>query len=397
MKKSLFILATAALVFASCNNDVKIDENKTLDDANEIAFNPVVSRIKRAPAAADIDAGTGTNGLKTIGFYVTAAFTTATPTLYFNDQHYKLASTGPDVWKPTDDNGSSWKTIYWPVGSDVLDFHAYAPATGTQLSVSNANIGSLNGCPEYTITPAATTDATSANTQIDFIYATLTDKDQADGSMDIEFGHKESKISLNLKNTDAGLTIIVSEVAFCNIVPSGVFKNRNASATTATTMAWGDFGSPLRTYYQTLASATTYTDQAAAGSSWILIPHALDNPTTDGQYVSSSDGAAYDGAYIRVKLKVRSATNGSVYYAGAASGANEYVSAIWPISTNASATTWAAGTHYTYTIDLKGGGYYETNQADTDSDLDRVLDLHEITFATVTVADWNTSASDIGM
>lgn len=382
MKKRItFFAFAAALAFCySCSNDETVATNDNAA-SNEISFRALTNGVTRA---ADIDAGTGTNGLKTIGFYVTAAFTTATPTLYFADQHYKLASTSPDVWKPTDDNGTNWKTIYWPDGSDVLDFHAYAPATGTQLSVTNTNIGSLNGCPEYTVTPAATTNATSADSQIDFIYATLTNKDNADGSMNINFNHKESKISINLKNTDAALTITVSEVALCNIAQSGIFKNRDATdATTNTNMTWGDFGS-VTTYYQTLASATTYTSSAAAGSSWILIPHTLASPTSVGKYVSSSDGAAYNGAYIRVKMKVQSATNASVYYAGAASGANEYVSAIWPIS-----ATWAAGTHYTYTIDLKGGGYYETNQASpSGDDLDRVLNLHEITFADVTVTDW---------
>ena len=391
MKKKLLILAVAGLALASCSNDETV-ATQVNRGANEISFRTNVNGVTRA---ADIDAGDGTNGLKTIGFYVTAAYTTATPTLYFNDEHYMLASSDPsDVWKPTDDNGSTWKIIYWPEGSDVLDFHAYAPATGTQLSVSNTNIGTLNGCPEYTVTPAATTDATSANTQIDFVYATLTNKDQADGSMNLAFNHKESKISINLKNTDAALTITVSEVALCNITQSGVFKNRNATdATINTTMEWGDFGA-LTTYYQTLASPIAYTTPAAqAGSSWILIPHTLDKPTTDGQYVSETTGAAYDGAYIRVKMKVQSTTNPTIYYAG---DADNYVSAIWPISTNASATTWLAGTHYTYTVDLAGGGYYETNQATpSGATLDRVLNLHEITFATVTVTGWGTSDSDV--
>ncbi len=393
MKKKLLILAVAGLALASCSNDETV-ATQVNRGANEISFRTNINGVTRA---ADIDAGNGTNGLKTIGFYVTAAYTTATPTLYFADQHYKLASTGPDVWKPTDDNGSSWKAIYWPDGSDVLDFHAYAPVAGTQLVVSNTNIGSLNGCPEYTVTPAPTTDATSTDTQIDFVYATLIGKDSEDGSMSLAFNHEESKISINLKNTDAALTITVSEVALCNIAQSGIFKNRNAAPTTTTTMGWGDYGN-LTTYYQTLASPTVYTTSAAAGSSWILIPHTLDKPTTDGQYVSSSDGAAYDGAYIRVKMKVQSTTNPTIYYAGAASGANEYVSAIWPISTIASTTTWLAGTHYTYTVDLAGGGYYETNQASpSGATLDRVLNLHEITFATVSVTDWGTSASDVGM
>ena len=391
MKKKLLILAVAGLALASCSNDQTV-ATQVNRGANEISFRTNINGVTRA---ADIHAGTGTNGLKTIGFYVTAAYTTATPTLYFADQHYKLASTGPDVWKPTDDNGSSWKAIYWPDGSDVLDFHAYAPVAGTQLVVSNTNIGSLNGCPEYTVTPAPTTDATSTDTQIDFIYATLTDKDNADGSMNLAFNHEESKISINLKNTDAALTITVSEVALCNIVPSGTFKNRDASPSTSTTMGWGDFGSPLTTYYQTLASATTYTTSAAAGSSWILIPHPLANPTTDGEYTGSTTGDGYNGAYIRVKMKVQSATDASVYYAG---DAVNYVSAIWPISTNTSAQLWTAGTHYTYTVDLAGGGYYETNQATpSGATLDRVLNLHQITFATVTVTDWTPSNSNVGM
>ena len=388
MKRNLLILAVACLALASCSNDETVNSLAT-SGANEISFRANTNGLTRA---ADIDAGNGTNGLKTIGFYVTAAFTTTTPTLYFSDQHYKLASTDPDVWKPTDNGGSSYKSIYWPDGSDVLDFHAYAPVAGTQLSVSNTNIGTLNGCPEYTVTPAATTDATSADTQVDFIYATLTGKDNTDGSMNLTFNHEESKISIKLKNTDAALTITVSEVALCNIAQSGIFKNRDAAPTTTTTMSWGDFGAAT-TYYQTLASATTYTSEAAAGTSWILIPHTLAKPTADGKYTGSTTGDGYDGAYIRVKMKVQSATDASVYYAGAESGANEYVSAIWPISTNASPTTWATGTHYTYTIDLKGGGYYETNQASPSGDtLDRVLNLNEITFATVSVTDWTPSA-----
>lgn len=48
MKKSIFILATAALVLASCNNDVKIAENKTLgNEPQEITFTGVASSAKR--------------------------------------------------------------------------------------------------------------------------------------------------------------------------------------------------------------------------------------------------------------------------------------------------------------------------------------------------------------
>ena len=40
MRKGLFLLATAALMFASCENDLKVDENQALKgNQKEIGFN----------------------------------------------------------------------------------------------------------------------------------------------------------------------------------------------------------------------------------------------------------------------------------------------------------------------------------------------------------------------
>ena len=213
--------------------------------------------------------------------------------------------------------------------------------------------------------------------------------------MPLAFSHKESQVGVKLLNSDGALKFTVSEVSICNIAQSGVFKNRDASPTTTTTMGWGDFGS-VTSYSQTALDITKdgVVEATDAGTTWILIPHALAKPTTDGQYESSSDGATYNGAYIKVKYKCQNKTDNS-YYAG---GAESWAEGIWPISTNASATTWTPGYHYTYTIDLKGGGYHETNQAEpSGTTLDRILNMNEITFATVTVSDWTSSNSNVGM
>ena len=374
MKKFFFFAAIAAIGLASCSSDETIASQAT-NASNEISFRPLNNGMTRA-TSLDI------TSLRSSGFYVTATFTSG-HTAYFADQLYKEETS--NVWKPY--TGSAYTHIYWPTGSDVLDFHAYAPADDdTQLNVSNSNVTSLNGCPEYTVVPAV-----SASSQIAFIYATLTGKDQNDGSLPLTFGHMESQVGIKLSNTDGALIFTVSEVSICNVVESGVFKYRT---TPSSGMAWGDFGG-LDEYAQKGLSITKDGVQSAtdAGTTWILIPHTLAKPTTDSQYASSSDGAAYEGAYIKVKYKCQNKTDNS-YYAG---GAETWVEGIWPISTNASATTWASGTHYTYTIDLKGGGYYETNKADTDAGLDRILNLNEITFATVTVSDWTPSNSTVGM
>ena len=60
MKKSIFILATAALVLASCNNDVKIAENKTLgNEPQEIGFFPLSQSPKRVHGDAMYNAVSG--------------------------------------------------------------------------------------------------------------------------------------------------------------------------------------------------------------------------------------------------------------------------------------------------------------------------------------------------
>lgn len=373
MNKKLFFLAIAALGLAACSNDDVVEINQS----NAISFRPLMNNVTRATSLA-------LSNLESDGFYVTATYTSG-HTAYFADQLFKQNST---TWEPY--SNGDFITIYWPnKEQNILDFHAYAP-NNSQLVVSNTYVTTLNGCPEYTVTPNA-----AAASQVDFLYATLPGQDYGNaGTMTLAFAHKESQISINLKNTSSGLKFTVSEVAVCNIPASGIFKNRNGSPSTATTMGWGNYGSNT-SYLQTIATPIVQNgivDAAPAGTSWILIPHTLAAPAEAGKYSTATAGSSYAGAYIRVKMKVQSTANTSVYYAG---NAESYVSAIWPIS-----GSWAEGYHYTYTIDLSGGGYLETNKDEgdnTDQELDRVLDLTEITFAEVTVANWTTSSSIVGM
>ena len=379
MKKNLLILAVAAVALASCSNDETIAVNQGGD--NSISFNSYVSGMTRATSLQTID-------LNTEGFFVTATYTTDRGSAYFTDQQYKYNSAeGHERWEPW--TGEAFKTIYWPnQTADVLDFHAYAldHSKRTQLNANTYGLAEENGCPRYVVIP----DDDAAD-QIDFVYATLTGKDYQDNSMSLDFNHVESQVSVKLKNTESGLLFTISEIAIFNIKGSGIYKNRDANPTTATTMSWGDWGSG-RNYSQTLGSEIVQdgiSDAVNAGTSWILIPQSLATHETPNEYASNDEGAAYEGAYIRVKMKVQSTANNAVYYAGDASN---WAYAIWPIS-----GAWTPGYHYTYTIDLSGGGYFEFNQNDNDADIDRVLNLTPITFATVSVSAWTTSNSDVAM
>ena len=68
MKKKLLILAVAAVALASCSNDETIASQAT-SESNTISFRPLMNNVTRA---ADIDAGSGTYGLQTLGFTVFA-------------------------------------------------------------------------------------------------------------------------------------------------------------------------------------------------------------------------------------------------------------------------------------------------------------------------------------
>lgn len=380
MKKKLLILAVAGLALAACSSDETVASQAT-SEANAISFRPLMNNVTRATPLVPQDLSSSE------GFFVTATFTTDGGSLYFSDKQYKKKTVDPYNWAPWNNSTSSFYTIYWPnTTADVLDFHAYArhQTKSSQLSVDNTYVSSENGCPRYTVTPAA-----EAANQIDFVYATLVNQDYQNTNMELTFGHKESQVGVKLYNSDNELKFTVSEVSICNIVSSGTFKNRDNSPATTTTMGWGDFDfENLTNYSQTGLNIQHYNQTVAAdaGTTWILIPHTLAKPVNDGQYVSAETNEVYGGAYIKVKYKCQSNINQDIYYAG---GSSSWVEGIWPISDNINTTTWVAGTHYTYTIDLAGGGYYERNQATpSGATLDRILNLNPITFATVTVSGW---------
>jgi hypothetical protein len=123
--------------------------------------------------------------------------------------------------------------------------------------------------------------------------------------------------------------------------------------------------------------ATLYGDEAQA---MILIP----------QTITAADGYAStkpNSTYIALKMEIRNndgATGAGTIIADATTDGNW---AIWPIPS----ITWAPGKKYTYTIDLAGGGFWETDDNTVNPGstiLDPVLSGAEIKFVTVTVDDW---------
>lgn len=112
MKKSLFILATAAIALASCNNDVKIAENKTLgNNPQEIGLTPLAQMPKRLGSGAQ--SGSLNNSYD---MYVVAYQTTPNAGDYFGETQFTYNSTYA-TW-----TGETPR--YWPLAVSTLNFLA---------------------------------------------------------------------------------------------------------------------------------------------------------------------------------------------------------------------------------------------------------------------------------
>ena len=348
-----------AAILASCSNDETTAVNQTLN-AKEITFRTTADRMTRA---ADINL----TSLQTSGFYVSAR--NSSDASVFSDFTDKLFTYSDGYWTST-------PAYHWP-SSGNLDFYAYAPAISGQIT-AHADYKS------FAVTPSAT-----AADQVDLVFANANAKNQTNSSAGValNFRHAESKVAINLKNTNATMTLTVGNVVIGNILNSGTYSYTkiDAGTTAASTFLlnsdWTLTSATATTYSQAVTDGSAYSTSTAAqaGVDMILIPQALTKATT---YASDDNGALFNGPYITVQIKIQ---QGGVYTVG---DANTFVTAMWPLPT----ITWQPGHKYTYIIDLSGGGYYPTNNTGN-SVLDPIIaGDSEIKFATVTVDAWDTTS-----
>lgn len=390
MKKNLFFLAAVALTFAACSNDEVVEVNQ----GEAISFRPLTTNLTRA---ADASFATSTS------FKVTAFEAGSTSNAYFTNEVF-TATTGT-TFTSTDKH-------YWP-NTYNLDFFAWQPSS---LSATTDNYTG------FVITPS-----TTVSEQIDFVYAVTRGWGRCTGythdgaaGVTINFRHAESKVLVQLKNTNDNLIITVGNVTIGNLRGTETFTwngvtdgSTPTAAATATTDGKYTLGGGTLSYLNgtwTASSAQTaaytvgmgtdnITDDKSATSArnifngsqttarnltssapsceMILIPQALNAQTT---YNASTENAGFDGAYINVQLKIQNKAN-NAYIVGAS---DQWVTALWPLTS----LTWLPGHKYTYTVDLAGGGYYTKNNNDGDNTLDPILEGAEIKFVTVSVDDW---------
>ena len=264
---------------------------------------------------------------------------------------------------------NSANAFYWPTSG--LDFWAHSPSSSTQISKANYKT--------FVVTPS-----TTPSSQVDLVYACATSRTRAlDGASGttLNFRHAASKVSVKVKNTSSVLRFEVTGWKVGYLATSGTFTfpgGSTAGSGTIASSAWSGntTRSAANTYtstFSTVAVAASASTGVTVGTDMILVPQTTSAATA---YASSSSGAALNGSYIAVQIRILDAVSGIQIKAA--------TWAVWPV-----ALSWQPGKVYTYTVDLAGGGYYETNTSDGNADLDAILENGVMTI-TATVTDWNT-------
>lgn len=367
MKKNLFILAAAALALASCSSDETV-ESAALSKSNEISFRPLVNSSTRA---ADIT-------LSNLASFVVNAKIAGAETSYFDGVTFSKVGAS--------DTYTSATKYYWPATGN-LDFYAYAPAENAQVTYTDYKT--------FEVEPS-----TTVADQVDLVYAATKGKNKASNASGVvlNFRHTGSKIVCKVKNTSTALKFSVEgwKVGFLDNKGKFTFADANTdgnittSGTTLTAGQWTDNDAQAVTneYSSTFTAvniAAGASETSLAGE-MILVPQTINMATGYAKNGATAVGDNLNGTFIAVKLKILNATNSAVI----ASDGDNHMWAIWPIGGTTNDFAWAPGKKYTYTIDLAGGGYYETNQSETtvDEDLDPIIADAVIKFVSVTVDSW---------
>ena len=374
MKKRLFFLPMVAIMMAACSSNETIEVNENKGDL--ISFRPIVKGVTRA---ADADLSSDATS-----FNVEAFNTGTTTSPYFSNVTFTNTSS----------TFTSATKYYWPTNN--LDFYAYSPISSGQFVKTDFRT--------FTITPSAT-----VSEQVDFIYANTNNKGKGSTGevTTLNFRHAGAKIAVKVKNSAPNLKFEISgwKLGYLDNTATFTYGDANTDTQAGAQLAFSDWSenttqSAANTYSTTFTANPIAASQSTAyflgnagtpstsatdeSLNMILIPQTLTAATA---YASTTAGAKPNGSYIALKMVIKNNTDAGETVADATADGKW---AIWPIG----GYNWEPGKKYTYTIDLAGGGYYETNQ-DTDADLDPILEGAEIKFATVTVDGWTDRAYDV--
>ncbi len=209
MKKSVLMIAAAAMTLAACTNTEEV-ESGSQNALGQIGFASHVNKNTRA-----LDNTTLTD------FYVSAAYTmstSSTPVHILNGENVKKNDAG--VWSYTN-------TRYWINGANY-SFYAYSKENST-----SANARFSNG--QFSLTNYIVDAAPENQKDLVFASATATGAESGNKEVSFDFKHVLSKACFNfISNFPKDYTIDVTNVRIRNFRDRGTFAFANSE------YAWGN-------------------------------------------------------------------------------------------------------------------------------------------------------------
>lgn len=295
-------------------------------------------------------------------------------------------------------------SYYWPKNDDFsLNFMAIAPYTSDDTY--NISSSTSSGTETYSI---SVEQPNGGDTGEDIIYAQANEikkagtwglsneKTYGKDGIPLNFRHIMSKVTVKIKKpATMQADVTASKLGISKLVKKGSFTcaTRSTSATTlsddtktlnslfpASKWAPSTDDSDKIDYEYSLASSTTLADDQELGE-FFFIPQTLDKATA---YTAATTGAAANATMLGIYIDKMSYTaSGTVFTI------LENVMMSFPLQ-----VTFLPGKHYTLTVDISGGGFYDKNQ-DTDADLDPIFEDLVIKPIAVSVDDWTASAINL--
>lgn len=202
MKKNLFFISVAALALGACTNDNVVEENNSVNQPKEIAFQAITTPSTRA--AVDGTAFPTTSAIEVAAYDATAGANYFAPATFSN-----VTST---TW-----TGAK----YWPFTPATINFLAYAELEGS---------ASWNGTNPASAVTLTMTDNSSA--QKDLMYAcgtgTVTQTGNVLGyptSVPMQFKHAQAWVKFTVKAGDdaSASAITVNSITLNSVSCQGTY------------------------------------------------------------------------------------------------------------------------------------------------------------------------------
>lgn len=340
MKKNLFILAAAALVFTGCSNDETVEVNK----GNAISFRTAVSTRAQETTTANLQS-----------FNVTAIHGTD---VMMNAVEFNKGDAG--------ENGAviftSTPEYHWPADDKNVTFYAVSPLTELKVQSKNENGVTIDATTQSV---EEFTPADKFKDQIDFISAKATgNKNTGSSAVELNFKHNLAQIEIQAKNTNSIYTYKIAGIKIARVKPTNAFN--------LATEQWNDLTSAANDKTYDIRWAQPITLDGESENS-VLLTFNSENKEENAMLIPQkltawvmSGETDNNGSYIAILVNVTE-SNGTTTKQIYPATEGKYNWLAVGIDTE-----WEAGNKYTYTLDLSDGAGQVDPERKADVDVDNV-------------------------